>query len=424
MSRPPSSRQTPKVSPPNSVPAEHQHSNGASSSSTPVAPPTLAASRDVYHRPYIPGEPTTITETIASAPNPHNADFSPLPFTQDETMDPLALDAAAEEEPGSPTARLLRAIAPPNATQPNPNWPSPPPNASVNLFIGRALLSNGNDNWPLKPNDIVNWIRKHYPDEWDGDEGRCSAHRVRTYLARKGADMYYEKLNQGCIAGWRIRQNHLWRFENGGFQGRGMKQEEAILNAQKENEMVATAAHKAAAAAALAQGHPGIRVSMSSNNPGEGPPAKRQRKMNGQARRKNLKKAEEYDYGYGFQTSAPAISANDIPLAGPSHSQPVHQSLEAAAAAAVAAAANAEAAGTPMGSANETPASTAQGDGSLDASMVHHAMANSAQMDELEMGMQLPIEMQMHSGTHDDEDQRYDYGQAYYAGQGQVYGGQ
>jgi hypothetical protein len=122
MSGPSSSRQTPKVSPPNSAPAEHQHSNGASSSSTPAAPPTLAASRDVYHRPYIPGEPTTITETIASAPNPHNADFSPLPFTQDETMDPLALDAAAEEEPGSPTARLLRAIAPPNATQPNPNW--------------------------------------------------------------------------------------------------------------------------------------------------------------------------------------------------------------------------------------------------------------------------------------------------------------
>ncbi|CAK9779372.1 hypothetical protein CC85DRAFT_288672 [Cutaneotrichosporon oleaginosum] len=423
MSGPPSSRQTHKVSPPVSAAAEqHQHSNGASSSSTPAGPPTLAA----YHRPYIPGEPTTITETIASAPNPHNADFSPLPFTQDETMDPLALDAAAEEEPGSPTARLLRAIAPPNATQPNPNWPAPPPNASVNLFIGRALLSNGNDNWPLKPNDIVNWIRKHYPEEWDGDEGRCSAHRVRTYLARKGADMYYEKLNQGCIAGWRIRQNHLWRFENGGFQGRGMKQEEAILNAQKENEMAATAAHKAAAAAALAQGHPGIKVSMSSSNSGEGPPAKRQRKMNGQARRKNLKKGDEFDYGsYAFQppTSAPSMSANDIPLAGPSHTQPVDQSLQAAAAAAVAAAAAGETDNTPIGSASETPAE-AQGEEHVEVNMVQQAMAaaNSAQMDELEMGMQLPIEMQMHSTTHDDE--RYDYGQGYYAGQGQVYGGQ
>lgn len=238
--------------------------------------------------------------------------------------------------------------------------------------------------------------------------------------------MYYEKLNQGCIAGWRIRQNHLWRFENGGFQGRGMKQEEAILNAQKESEMLATANHKARAAAALAQGHPGIKVSMSSSNPGEGPPAKRQRKMNGQARRKNIKKPDEFDYSYGFQPSTsatPAISANDIPLAGPSHSQPIDQSLEAAAAAAVAAAAAGETDGTPMGSATETPAETAQGDESLDASMVHLA-ANSAQMDELEMGMQLPIEMQMHSGTHDDEDQRYDYGQGYYAGQGQVYGGQ
>lgn len=237
--------------------------------------------------------------------------------------------------------------------------------------------------------------------------------------------MYYEKLNQGCIAGWRIRQNHLWRFENGGFQGRGMKQEEAILNAQKESEMAATAAHKAAAAAALAQGHPGIKVSMSSSNPGEGPPAKRQRKMNGQARRKNLKKPDEYGYGYGFQPSTsatPAISASDIPLAGPSHSQPVDQSLEAAAAAAAAAAASAEA----DTSAAQTPAEARQGDDSLDVSMVHQAMAvaNSAQIDDLEMGMQLPIEMQMHSSTHDDEDQRYDYGQDYYAGQGQVYGGQ
>lgn len=66
----------------------------------------------------IPGEPTSITESIASAPNPHTTDFSPLPFTQDESQIPVV-----DDEPGSPTARLLRALAPPNAAQPDPKWP-------------------------------------------------------------------------------------------------------------------------------------------------------------------------------------------------------------------------------------------------------------------------------------------------------------
>lgn len=280
---------------------------------------------------------------------------------------------------------------------------------------GRALLSNGNDNWPLvstrvrgrihaaqlltkqKPNDIVSWIRKHYPDEWDGDEGRCSAHRVRTYLARKGADMYYEKLNQGCIAGWRIRQNHLWRFENGGFQGRGMKQEEAMAAQQKENEAAATAAHKAAAAAALAQGHPGIKTSMSASSGLDGQPAaKRPRKTNGQARRKNEKKKDEYDYGsYAYPSTE---------VAGPSGYEQ---------------AATSDASGTPADAATRSTSEER-----IDVNMVQQAMAaaNAAaaagQMDELEMGMQLPIEMQMHSGTHDDG---YE-GQ--YGGEGYGYGGQ
>jgi len=272
-----------------------------------------------------------------------------------------------------------------------------------------------------KPNDIVNWIRKHYPEEWDGDEGRCSAHRVRTYLARKGADMYYEKLNQGCIAGWRIRQNHLWRFEGGGFQGRGMKQEEAIAAQQKENELMATAQHKAAAAAALAQGHPSVKVSMSSTLGDGQPPSKRPRKSNGQARRKNTamlqaeKKAEEYDYSaYAqpqaySQLEAAVAEAAAAPVAGPSNS-----GIDPALSAAAAEASNAAAAA-------ENAESGTADDSELDARLVQQAMAaaNAAQqaagqMDELEMGMQLPIEMQMHSGTHDDDSYNtYDGGQSY-----------
>lgn len=112
----------------------------------------------------IPGEPTSITESIASAPNPHTTDFSPLPFTQEESQIPII-----DDEPGSPTARLLRALAPPNAAQPDPKWPpvsrrdyarimhpadktQPPPNASVNLFIGmlkRDDQESGSDTLPL-----------------------------------------------------------------------------------------------------------------------------------------------------------------------------------------------------------------------------------------------------------------------------------
>ncbi|WVF66180.1 hypothetical protein IAT40_000920 [Kwoniella sp. CBS 6097] len=247
-----------------------------------------------------------ITESIASAPPPRMGDFPPPDQIQDDGLDLEALGQLADDDmPGSPTAKLMRVIAPPNAVMAAPTWPPPPPNASVNLFIGRALLSNGNDNWPLKPNDIVNWIRKHYPAEWDGDEGRCSAHRVRTYLARKGADMYYEKLQQGCINGWRIRANHLWRFADGGFQGRGMKQEEAIANQQKENEALATAARKEAAAAALAAGHPNVKVSMSAPGVNDGlPPAKRA-KVKGQSRRKNMPRKSD---GYEGDLSMAAVA--------------------------------------------------------------------------------------------------------------------
>ncbi|WVQ93804.1 hypothetical protein IAU59_000882 [Kwoniella sp. CBS 9459] len=268
-----------------------------------------------------------ITESIASAPNPRAAEFPPPDQLQDDGLDLEALGQLADDDmPGSPTAKLMRVIAPPNAVMAAPTWPPPPPNASVNLFIGRALLSNGNDNWPLKPNDIVNWIRKHYPAEWDGDEGRCSAHRVRTYLARKGADMYYEKLNQGCINGWRIRANHLWRFADGGFQGRGMKQEEAIANQQKEHEALATAARKEAAAAALAAGHPNVKVSMSAPGVNDGlPPAKRA-KVKTQSRRKNMaRKSDGYEGDLSMASVADLQQHDQSNYFNASLQQPTHQ---------------------------------------------------------------------------------------------------
>ncbi|ORY34293.1 hypothetical protein BCR39DRAFT_517517 [Naematelia encephala] len=350
----------------------------------------------------------TITESIARAPNPRTTDFQISNINNEGWIDVDVIEqanaAAAEDDvPGSPTAKIMRAIAPSNATQPETKWPAPPQNASVNLFIGRALLANGNDNWPLKPNDIVNWIRKHYPAEWDGDEGRCSAHRVRTYLARKGADMYYEKLNQGCIAGWRIRQNHLWRFENGGFQGRGMKQEEAIAQAQKDQEAIATAAHKAAAAEALAVGHPGVKVSMSAPGISEGgPPMKRARiprapGRSGQANRRRTKPepidgvdapmhTDLGDSSYFVHENGDLTQPNfsHTPQPGPSSS-----------------------------SLDIDPSLSHNGSSQVDMNMVQQAMqAAAGQMDELDMGIQLPIEMQMHGGEHDDDRayQGRDYG--------------
>ncbi|WRT63691.1 uncharacterized protein IL334_000614 [Kwoniella shivajii] len=371
-----------------------------------------------------------ITESIASAPNPRPADFPPPDQLQNEgiDLDALSNQIIDDDMPGSPTAKMMRAIAPPTAIMTNPNWAPPPPNASVNLFIGRALLSNGNDNWPLKPNDIVNWIRKHYPSEWDGDEGRCSAHRVRTYLARKGADMYYEKLNQGCINGWRIRANHLWRFDNGGFQGRGMKQEEAQANTQREQEALANAARKEAAAAALAAGHPGVKVSMSNPGINDGLPIpKKPRTTKAPTQRRKSTKKDSlstltpnnnngYSNGQGdlslltsntddqsyyqpqqqHQDDQPTTLYGHLdpsqPIPGPS-TQP-HQQSDIDPALGDDTTVNLNSDGTPV-----------------DINMVQQAMqAAAGQMDDLEMGIQLPIEMQMHSNEHEDADERFNFG--------------
>lgn len=260
-----------------------------------------------------------------------------------------------------------------------------------------------------KPNDIVSWIRKHYPEEWDGDEGRCSAHRVRTYLARKGADMYYEKLNQGSIAGWRIRQNHLWRFEGGGFQGRGMRQEEAIANAQKENDMALTAAHKAAAAEALAAGHPGIKVSMSAPGYNDGTPAaKRQRiRASGVARRKNIKKENGVEVPLEQADSHAYYQAEASPYHNPEQSEP--PSAGPSATAAPHDSSSIDPALMPGDQHPEAAPAENNGEDQVDMNMVHQAMqaAGVGNMDELDMGIQLPIEMQMHGGEGEDE---RDYG--------------
>ncbi|WVO14863.1 hypothetical protein L204_102502 [Cryptococcus depauperatus] len=439
-----------------SATSQKASSKSASSSVSAKQQPPVTQ-RSPYHEPYTMG----ITESIASAPDPKPGDFMPPRLGEEEGgIDLEALESQVDDDiPGSPTAKLMRAIAPQSAVASQPTWPLPPPNASVNLYIGRALLANGNDNWPLKPNDIVNWIRKNYPHEWDGDEGRCSAHRVRTYLARKGADMYYEKLNQGCVAGWRIRQNHLWRFENGGFQGRGMKQEEAIANAQKEHEALATAARKAAAAEALAAGHPNVKVSMSIAGPDglplnkrpripKPPPIRRPRPMpastavqaaaaaaaaavtrrdgEGLAGFGNLGLEMATEDAYEFDPHQPhnepqtLYSTLDQATAGSSSAPSSHGRTAAAnhlthgtqsgtthPSGQTSRSAPPQGPSLSFGNVSETP---------VDISMVQQAMqAAAGQMDDLEMGMQLPIEMQMHSTEHGDEaEQRgYEYAQGY-----------
>jgi hypothetical protein len=222
--------------------------------------------------------------------------------------------------------------------------------------------------------------------------------------------MYYEKLNQGCIAGWRIRANHLWRFENGGFQGRGMKQEEAIAQQHKENEALVTAAHKAAAAEALAAGHPNVKTSMSMPGVSDGAPApKRQRTKSSMAPRRKSVKTETQgelsmssdtngdmsfytnpgDHGGVYDHIGSEQQGGDPSQSGSSNSLPIDPSL--------------------MGGQHHPD------DADISINMVQQAMqaaaaAGAGQMDELEMGMQIPIEMQMHGGDNDGDDDGHGYG--------------
>jgi hypothetical protein len=183
-----------------------------------------------------------------------------------------------------------------------------------------------------------------------------------------------------------------------------MKQEEAIANAQKENDMALTAAHKAAAAEALAAGHPGIKVSMSA--PGyndNSPAAKRQRiRASGVARRKNMKKEgiplENADHQQYYQPEPSPYQSDhgqhnngsEPPSAGPSHldSSSIDPTLMSAHDASL----------------NHLDDNNDHVD--MDMNMVHQAIqaAGVGNMDELDMGIQLPIEMQMHGGEGEGED--------------------
>lgn len=62
-----------------------------------------------------------IHESIASAPAPRLTDFVPN-WDEAEGIDVEALQVD-EDAPGSPTAKIMRAIAPPNAVQPDTKWP-------------------------------------------------------------------------------------------------------------------------------------------------------------------------------------------------------------------------------------------------------------------------------------------------------------
>lgn len=185
-----------------------------------------------------------------------------------------------------------------------------------------------------------------------------------------------------------------------------MKQEEAIAQAQKENEAIATAAMKAAAAEALAAGHPGVKTSMSLAGVSDGSqPIKRQRtKGNGQARRKSTKVKNEEDGDMGMDgEEGPSYYQQTSNLGGQ-----YHQANQTYGHAGPSNGNATPGSGMPI---DPTLMSATQGQGdpnsSVDMQMVQQAMqaaaaASAGQMDELEMGMQLPIEMQIHGGEHDD----------------------
>jgi hypothetical protein len=178
-----------------------------------------------------------------------------------------------------------------------------------------------------------------------------------------------------------------------------MKQEEAIAAALKENEAIATAAHKAAAAEALAAGHPGVKVSMSQPGISDGGLAiKRQRtiKANGVARRRNTKSKME-EMAAAAAAAVAAVSAqqpglNNLHTHDSSsfyHSTPTYSHTAG------------PSNNTSEMLSHETMESTLS-DPQVDLHLVQQAMqAAAGQMDELEMGMQIPIEMQLH-GDHDD----------------------
>lgn len=94
--------------------------------------PTNGASGDNALRD--PAAPMGIHDSIASAPAPRLTDFVPN-WDEAEGIDVEALQVD-EDAPGSPTAKIMRAIAPPNAVQPDTKWPAV---STLYLIRGRGV---------------------------------------------------------------------------------------------------------------------------------------------------------------------------------------------------------------------------------------------------------------------------------------------
>lgn len=85
-----------------------------------------------------PAAPMGIHESIASAPAPRLTDFVPN-WDEAEGIDVEALQVD-EDAPGSPTAKIMRAIAPPNAVQPDTKWPPVSPMCPRSLQSVRKVI--------------------------------------------------------------------------------------------------------------------------------------------------------------------------------------------------------------------------------------------------------------------------------------------
>jgi hypothetical protein len=95
------------------------------------------------HLDFPPQLAMSITESIAAAPPPRPTDFLPNLEDQEPGIDLDALEVD-EDAPGSPTAKVMRAIAPPNASQPDPKWPP----VSSSLFCPQDTVRDGGcDRW-------------------------------------------------------------------------------------------------------------------------------------------------------------------------------------------------------------------------------------------------------------------------------------
>lgn len=203
-----------------------------------------------------------------------------------------------------------------------------------------------------------------------------------------------------------------------------MKQEEALAAQAKENEATMTANHKAAAAQALAAGHPGIRVSMSVPGVSEGaPPMPKRPRPNKpiaavQPRKKTVPRAPPapvHDSSSLGQADTVNLAQAAESFYNPANGHVTYGSTPY----------DPNSAGPSSETVSATIDPSLDADHGVDMDLVQRAMqaaaANVGQMEDLEMGMQLPIEMQIHGGEHDDS-QDWGTGAHPYTPHGSAYG--